>query len=262
MKYDLQFTPPVMNAAGMLGFAPQSGKVTDLHNLGAFVTNPVSLAPRTPAHGERMLTFAGGFLLHTGHPNPGLSSVLRQHATRWERSPLPVIVHLLCQNIEDGQNMVKRLERISSVAGVELGLPSPVDSASACALVQAAQGEIPLLVRLPLDQALELGYPIACAVPGVTFSLGAPRGALPRPDGGITHGRLYGPALFPQALHVLRMLVKQGLPVIAGCGVYSADQVEQLLAAGALGVQIDAVLWRGGFQEKISALTESSPAHR
>jgi hypothetical protein len=75
-------------------------------------------------------------------------------------------------------------------------------------------------------------------------SLEAPRGALPDAAGRLVNGRLYGPALFPQTLAVARSLVKLGIPVIAGPGIFSAAQAELLLANGVLAVQLDAVLWK------------------
>jgi dihydroorotate dehydrogenase (NAD+) catalytic subunit len=247
VKYDLMFNPPIMNAAGMLGFTLDAYGPIGIARLGVFITNPVSLGPRTPAQAERYQAYPGGFLLHTGHANPGLKAVIRRYAPRWERSSRPVIVHLLCQGTEDAVEMVRRLEGLAGVAGFEVGLPAQVEVQPACALLRAVQGELPLIVRLPLDRAMELGTLIAAALPELTFSLGPPRGALARPEGGIVHGRLYGPSLFPQTLEALRSLVKAGLRVIAGCGVYHPRQVDLLLSAGAVGVQLDTVLWRGGF---------------
>jgi dihydroorotate dehydrogenase len=42
-------------------------------------------------------------------------------------------------------------------------------------------------------------------------------------------------------------LAGAGVPVIGGGGVYKQEQVEAMKEAGALAVQLDAVLWRGGF---------------
>ncbi len=75
-KHDLTFEPPIMNAAGVLGFFPDRHGPIDWGMLGAFITNPISLSPRTPAHGSRFEAYPGGFLLHTGYPNPGLSLVI------------------------------------------------------------------------------------------------------------------------------------------------------------------------------------------
>ena len=62
---------------------------------GAFITNPISLRPRLPTAQPALIEFPGGFLLHTGLPNPGLSAVLKKHGARWNRADLPIIVNLM-----------------------------------------------------------------------------------------------------------------------------------------------------------------------
>ena len=246
-KFDLAFDPPLMNAAGSLGFAPDRRGPIALERLGAFVTNPVSLRPRTPAQGARLLPFRGGFMLHSGHPNPGLRRVVQRHAARWARSPLPVVVHLLAENPADVRSMVVRLEAVEGVGGIELGLPPGCDPATMLALLSAAQGELPLIVRLPLEQA----GPLAMALAGsgvAALSLAAPRGALPGPGGGLAHGRLYGPAVLPIALNAVGAACLGGLPVIGAGGVFQPGDVGAMFAAGAAAVQLDVVLWRGEFE--------------
>ena len=244
-KFDLSFTRPLMNAAGMLGFAPELRGPLDLGQLGAFITSPIGLSPRSPAHGERCLAYPGGFLLHTGYPNPGLNAVLRHHAARWGRSPIPVIVHLLGQGPDDLAAMARRLETVPGVMGLELGFPKEAGAELVQAFMRAAEGELPVIARVPLEQAQELA-PVAMLGGAAAISLGAPRGALPLPDGGVAQGRLYGPALYPLALSAVRTLSQAGIPVIGAGGVYSAVQVQAMRTAGALAVQLDAVLWREG----------------
>jgi dihydroorotate dehydrogenase (NAD+) catalytic subunit len=246
-KFNLSFSVPLMNAAGMLGFAPDVRRLPGFQ-LGAFVTNPVSHAPRTPAHGMRYKSFVGGFLLHTGYPNPGLSTVLQRCARRWARSTIPVIVHLLGQEPDDLAAMARRLETVPGVMGLELGFPKQVRRDLVQAFVLAASsGELPVIARLPLDQAAELAAS-ALQAGAAAVSLGAPRGALPLSDGGIVQGRLYGPALFPQALVAIQALVQTGTPVIGAGGVYTPQQVQAMRSAGAMAVQLDAVIWRQSFQ--------------
>ncbi|HNQ95866.1 MAG TPA: hypothetical protein PKH47_14440, partial [Anaerolineales bacterium] len=74
MKRDLYFSKPLINAAGSLGFAPDLRVLQELGGLefGAFVTNPISLRPRVPTAQPAVLEYPGGFLLHTGLPNPGI----------------------------------------------------------------------------------------------------------------------------------------------------------------------------------------------
>jgi dihydroorotate dehydrogenase (NAD+) catalytic subunit len=247
-KFDLSFTPPVMNAAGFMGFAPDAHGSLDLAHLGAFVTNPLSLEPRSPAAGTRFIPFSGGFLLHSGHPNPGLRLILRRFTARWRRSPLPVWVHLLVQTPQEATAMVRRLELLDGVGGFELGLPPGIDPAYAHALIQAARSELPLVVKIPIDQVEEMSG-IAADAGADAISLAARRGVLPDEDGKLVQGRLYGPALFPQALLAVKTSVACGIPVIGGGGVYSAWQAQIMLACGAAAVQLDGVLWKGGWSQ-------------
>ncbi len=243
-KYGLTFEKPLMNAAGSLGFSPDRRSGFNFENWGAFITNPVSPGRRTPAHGQRYLNFQGGFLLHTGYPNPGLKAVIRRYAAYWARGTLPVWVHLLAQGVDDIAQMVRMLEGREGVAGVEVGLAAEVELAEALAFTRAAIGELPVVVRLPLERAGQLAGSVLDAG-AAAVSLGPPRGALADSGAGLVSGRLYGPSIFPLALQVVRSLSRAGIPVIGAGGIYQSDQVEAMLAAGAFAVQLDAVLWRG-----------------
>jgi len=249
-KFDFSIDPPLMNAAGILGFAPDVHAPLDLTQLGAFVTNPVSLKPRKPARGSRCLSFPGGFLLHTGYPNPGLRTVIRRYAALWKRASLPVIVHILCDSPAYVKKMVVELEEIQCLAGVELGLSPQVEHQTAVAMVDAAAGELPLIVRLPIERALELAFAIEKVSFIDAFSLGPPRGALPAPNGELVSGRLYGPAVYPLMFSALLALIDTGIPVIATGGIYESDQVWKLLSVGAIAVQLDTVIWRSGWDSK------------
>ena len=262
-KIDFYLSKPVVNAAGFLGFFPDVRSPIDFSRLGAFITNPVSLKPRTPARGTRFLTFRGGFLLHTGYPNPGLNQVIRHHAVHWAGSSLPVIVHILAENADEVLECTKRLEVIGGVAGIELGIADDADPQMTWSMIQAAIGELPVIVRLPMNHAVELAKKIAHlataefvtknrmeqedtnpALSGiVAFSLGPTRGVLPDANGGLQQGRLYGPAFYPLALQTILSLVKVGIPVIGAGGIYTPGDVDAMLFAGAIAVQLDAVLW-------------------
>lgn len=233
-----------MNASGSLGFAPDPHGPVDLAPFGAFVTNPLSREARTPARGTRVAAFPGGFLLHTGYPNPGLKSALRRYAAHWASSLLPVIVHLLPATLEEVREMVRSLERVEGLLAVEVGLPPEVDPAAAAAFAGAANGELPVIVRLPLDRALELAR-AAVKADIAAVSLAPARGAAASPGGSLIHGRLYGPALFPLALQSVHAIAQAGIPVIGAGGVYCQEQADAMRSAGALAVQVDTVLWRG-----------------
>lgn len=243
-KIDLVLEPPLLNAAGSLGFAPDLHGVVDIHQLGAFITNPISTAPRQPARGNRWTPFSGGVLLHTGHPNPGLQETIKRYAEQWRRSPIPVLTHLLAENPEQVERALRVLEEIEGVGGVELGLPANIEPEDAGELIKTALGELPIIARVHYNGRKELiaeidrmGIAAICISP--------PRGALPGSDGAITSGRLYGPCALPIILGHLRSLDWVQTDLIACGGIFKPEDVEVMLNAGAKAVQLDSVLWRG-----------------
>lgn len=243
-KQSFEFRTRIMNASGSLGFSPDLRGPINLEKLGVFITNPVSMRRRKVANGSRFIKFPGGILLHTGHPNAGLKSVIKAHHSRWARAQLPVIVHLLGASPQEMEEMMILLEEIDSVVGVEIGFPEDIDAQTATSIVEAALGELPLMVRVPMKNAVLIGEAVHQAGASVV-SIGPPRGALIDSNGEKIFGRLYGPSIFPHALEAVSSLVNLKIPVVGGGGVYDMGQVDALLEAGAEAVQLDTVLWRG-----------------
>ena len=247
LRHSLLVDPPLMNAAGSLGFAPDLRTPLPWAEFGAFVTNPISVQPRRPAATTRWKEFPGGVLLHSGHPNPGFRQVISQFSPHWSQSPLPVIVHLLASRPEEIQACVLQLEIVENVSAVEIGFPHSIVGEEAAEIVAAALGEIPVIARLPLDRSIELA-PLVEEAGAAAISLGAPRGSLPVKET-FMHGRMYGPAVFPLGLQMTAELYAMGIPVIGAGGVYERQQVDEMRRAGALAVQVDLALWRGDWME-------------
>lgn len=243
-RQELYLASPWLNAAGSLGFAPPANWPVP-EPMGAFITNPISLSPRNPAGERGQLAYPGGVLLHSGLPNPGLSRVLRTYGERWKQSSLPIWVHLFGSNPDEIHQMIMRLEGREGVEAIELGLPPGAPAEDMLSFIEAAYGELPLVVNLPLTS---VDAPWLARLPGLGvsgISLSGPRGALPAANGGLLKGRLYGPALFPLMLSAVQAARRLGLPVIAGAGIYRKQDALALQAAGAWAVQLDTVLWRG-----------------
>lgn len=238
----LELAGPYMNAAGSLGFVPKAAQPA-WPPLAAFVTNPISLQPRRTSQGTRLLTFPGGVLLHTGWPNPGLRRAVQQHAAAWARASQSIILNLLIDEPASLAQVMPHLEALDNLAGLELSIAADASAQLAGELVRAAQSKWPLIAQLSLARAEELAT--ACLAAGASaISLGPLRGSLPDARGRLVSGRLYGPALYPQALAVTQALQRAGAPVIAAGGVETAQQAEAFLAAGALAVQVDVALWK------------------
>jgi len=249
-KQDLSFSTPYMNESGTLGFAPDYRAPVPWDSFGAFVTNPLSLHPRRPAASPALIEYPGGFLLHTGLPNPGLNGAIKKYAPRWADSRLPVIVHLMADRPDESMRMVQSLEALENIAAVELGFAPQLADDILLLTVEMCLGELPLIVSLPVEGVLSLG-PRAIQEGAAAVSLAAPRGMLAlTPDssseggGESVTGRLNGPGLYPQALLAVRDAVRAGIPVIGAGGVGSKQNADAILAAGALAVQLDASLWK------------------
>jgi dihydroorotate dehydrogenase len=245
-KQDLTFSSPYMNAAGTLGFAPDYRAPVPWDSFGAFVTNPLSLRARKPTAKPALVAYPGGFLLHTGLPNPGLPAAIKKYTRRWADSRLPVIVHLMADRPDETLRMVRSLEGRENIAAVELGFAPLLADDILLLTIEMCLGELPLIVSLPVEQALSLG-PRAIQEGAAAISLGTPRGMLTTDDGGLTAGRLSGPALFPQALLTVRDAVQANIPVIGAGGVGTKENADAMLSVGALAVQVDESLWRGDF---------------
>jgi len=237
-----------MNAAGSLGFSPDARAPVSWKEFGAFVTNPVSMRPRLAAENPALLEHAGGFLLHTGLPNPGFRKVLQHHRRGWAQSSLPIIVNLMADRPDETREMVRALENIDNVMAIELGFAPLLADDLILLAVEMSAGEAALVVSLPFDQLLRLG-PQVLDRGATALSIAPPRGALACGERLIT-GRLFGPALLPESLELVRTGSGVGLPIIGGGGVFSSADAQAMLAAGAVGVQLDVVLWLAGGNKK------------
>ncbi len=247
---------PYMNASGFFGYTPPSARLlTD--RLGAFITPPISLSKRTPARNRCLVEYPGGFLLHTGLPNDGFSRNLKQHQKQWSGFKTPVWPHLLPQSASDCRQMVRALEDVENVGALEISLPDDADPRQIEEWLEAAVGELPLYVCTPLFSPWQEWLDVfhLYNISGIVLS--APRGSIYH-NGALVRGRLYGASLFPLMLDVLHHNRDCGIPLIAGSGIFSFDQAEMALQAGASAVQFDACLWQ---LAPLTSPARSSPDH-
>ena len=241
-KRDLLLEKPYLNSAGTLGFAPDQRSMPFLSQLGAFITNPISLRQRVPASNRAYLPFPGGFLLHTGLPNPGINRVISRFKNRWARAPLPVIVHLLVETPESLAEMVRKLERLENVAAVELGLPPGCTPGFLSQLMAATFGELPIILCLSPEQIPVLKGSFSEINPSA-LHLTEPRGTLPNSKGELISGRIYGPGIFPVMLNAAERLMDSGHPLIVNGGIFNQFQAQVLFDMGVAVVGLGSLLW-------------------
>lgn len=246
-KGSLRLSVPLMNAAGTLGFASEAARLLDLSLLGAFVTNPISHRPRRAAVGTRVVPLDSGVVVHTGLPNPGLSKAHRRYAAKWKMLPTALILHLIANQPDEISDSAAFLDNLDEVQAIELGIADLATHRDVKLIVSAARRacQKPLLVRLPLYQAVYLYAAAAESGADALVVAAPPRGSVRDPlSGQFVGGRLYGPWLKPLALRLVgQIAARVKLPVIGSGGVHHPDDVRDYLDAGAKAVQVDSALW-------------------
>ena len=259
-KHSLIIDSPVMPAAGTFGYGNRYVRLIKTEKFGAIVTDPISLRPRSVAKGPNAVALAGGVLLHTGLPNPGVEKAAKKYRQNWANAPVPVIVHLLDRNPGDLRQCVRTLMALTGVQGFELGLHEEATAEEAYSLINTIvhTTQLPLLVRLPLERAVELAQVVAQSEAGAVVVGAPPRGVVRDPvTGQLVRGRVFGPLVLPQALYTVARVVaavkEDGLTVIGAGGIHSADDARAFIEAGARAVQLDSVIWSRPAEAEIIA---------
>jgi dihydroorotate dehydrogenase len=143
---------------------------------------------------------------------------------------------------EAGQ-MAERLEEVEGVSGIELNLSEASPLEAEALVLSTVASHVPVLAHLPIGADEQVAM-AAIQAGAVALTLGPPRGMIQDLEGVLVNGRLYGRSIFPLALQSLTHLVDRvDGPILGGGGIYTREQVDIMLAAGAAGVQLDAVMW-------------------
>jgi dihydroorotate dehydrogenase (NAD+) catalytic subunit len=247
-KHTLIVDTPVMPASGTVGMAFTYHNLIEIDKLGAFVTNPITYEPWSPATGTRVIPLESGVLVHTGLPNNGLNKTIKEYHPLWRDMPIPVILHLVATNVDHIQRAIERIDQHDGIAAVELGLDDDITWKDAEAFVKAAvaHAEKPILVRLPAYDANEIASTVADAGADALVVAAAPRGtARDLRSGKLVSGRIYGPLVKPMILRLVGVLARRikDVPIIGSGGIHSIQDARDYLEAGAVAVQVDSALW-------------------
>lgn len=259
-KYALLLQNPVMIATGMMGFDPQPFRnILAIERLGAVVTAGITYRPRKAARGARVVSMSGGVLMHTGLPNAGVKGVVSQYKKDWERSPVPIIAHVIANRYDDVQRSAEWLEAVPNVVGIELGFHDQAHPDDISDFIHAArQGcQLPVLVKLPLYQAIFLVDVAEMAGADALVIASPPRGREREPlSGQMVNGRLYGAFLKAQVLYSVEAISEVAqIPIIACGGIHSLDDARDYLKAGARAIQIDTLTWIA--PQRVAAIAEA-----
>jgi len=245
-KQGLPSVNPLWIAGGMVGYGEAVPRGLNLTAVGGVVVGPILANSRAGAERPRLAQTMGGMVLETGWQNRGASSAIANYGKLWPKLGCPVVAQIVDDDARRMANVTERVANVIGVLGLEL-LPLTREIKSAVAMVRSVLRvcDLPVWVKLPLDDALVWAAPLADAgVNGLVVGQ-PPRGALAAPSGAVVNGGLFGPLAFALMLPVLRAVGRLQLPsaLIACGGVHSLDQLNAALDAGASAVQIDTAVW-------------------
>lgn len=254
---------PIMVASGTFGYGVEYGEVVDVQRLGGICCKGTTLRPRIGNPPPRVIETPGGMLNSIGLQNPGVDAVIEKYGPIWQGWDVPVIVNVAGESIEDYVEVVRRLDGVPGVAGIELNISCPnvgkgglqfaIDRDGARAVTAAVRRatELPLLVKLspnvsdvrPIARAIEdAGADALCAIntlSGLAVSKDRTRAFL-----GNTYGGLSGPAIKPVALRIVYEVAQVvSIPIVGIGGITSLDDALDFMACGAVAVEIGTALF-------------------
>jgi dihydroorotate dehydrogenase (NAD+) catalytic subunit len=250
-KRGLAVASPVLLGAGSAGMGEATHAELDLAAFGGVVVGPLTRRSRSGSPTPRIAEVPEGILLNSGGQNRGLDATLRHHADAWARSPIPVIVQLIENDPRTLGTLAARLSNEAGVAALEW-MPSPeIEARNLRVAIEnmLMEGDLPVLLKSPYGRAIEWGR-VGIEAGASALVVGAPPyGSTMRHVGGGSEievsGALHGPAVFPMmhAALVEIAAANLGVPLIAAGGIFSIEQAQTALDAGAAALQIDALVW-------------------
>lgn len=254
---------PILVASGTFGYGVEYGEVVDVGRLGAICCKGTTLRPRFGNEPPRVTETPAGMLNSIGLQNPGVDAVIEKYAALWATWETPVIVNVAGESIEDYVTVVRRLDGVPGVAGIELNISCPnvgkgglqfaVDREAAGAVTEAVRRatDLPLMVKLSpnvadvraIAKAIEDAGADAISAINTLSGMAIDRRRR-RPLLGNTYGGLSGPAIKPVALRVVYEVAQTvRVPVVAIGGVSGLDDVLDFLMAGASAVQVGTAIF-------------------
>ncbi|HSL34107.1 MAG TPA: dihydroorotate dehydrogenase, partial [Candidatus Limnocylindrales bacterium] len=254
---------PVMVASGTFGYGVEYADVVDVQRLGAICCKGTTLRPRNGNPPPRVTETPAGMLNSIGLQNPGVNGVLEKYAPRWAGWDVPVIVNVAGESVGDYVEVVRRLDGVPGVAGIELNISCPnvgrgglqfaIDASAAGEVTAAVRRatDLPLLVKLspnvadvrPIARAIaDAGADALTAINTLSGIAVAPSRA--KPLLGNVYGGLSGPAIKPVALRIVYEVAQVvDVPVVAIGGVTELGDVLDFLAVGAVAVQVGTAIF-------------------
>ena len=250
---------PVIPASGTFGLGYEMADCFDLDRLGAIALKGTTLEPRFGNPTPRIAECAGGLLNAVGLQNPGIDALVEDVAPHVRRlCSTPLIANISGFSLDEYGRCCEKADACDSIDIVEVNISCPnvhqggmvfgTDPAAAAAVTRRARKATrkPLFIKLspnvtdivPIARACEDegadGLTLINTLLGMRIDIRRRKPVLANRTGGFS-----GPALLPIAVRFVNQVAKAcNLPLIGCGGVTSAEDVIELMMAGATAVQV------------------------
>lgn len=249
---------PVMVAAGTFGYGTEHNGLIDIQELGAIVCKGITLMPRKGNPQPRMVETTSGLLNSVGLENIGVDALIKDKASIWASWRVPVIVNVAGETFDEYIQVVRKLEGVAGVSGIELNISCPnilrggmefgVNAKLAAELTSAVKAatSLPLIVKLSpnVTDIVEIALAVEGAGADAVSLINTVKGMAVdiserRPSLGNIIGGLSGLAIKPIALYAVYEVTRNiHIPVIGCGGISCARDALEFIMAGASAVQI------------------------
>ena len=255
---------PVIAASGTFGYGLEFAELYDINCLGSFSFKGTTLEPRYGNDTPRIAECPSGMLNSVGLQNPGVDAVIAEELPKLrEVFHKPVMANVSGFSIEEYAEVTKRLsqsEATDMIGWFEINISCPnvhgggmsfgTDPKMAGDVVKAVRKvtDKPVIIKLSpnvtdivaiakaCEEAGADGVSLINTLMGMRFDLRTGKPILANETGGLS-----GPAVFPVALRMVYQVANAvNIPVIGMGGISSAEDVLEMMMAGATAVEIGA----------------------
>lgn len=271
---------PVIPASGTFGYGHEFAEYYDINCLGTISIKGTTSQPRFGNPTPRIAECTGGMLNSVGLQNPGVEAVIQkelpQLATVFRK---PVMANVCGFSLEEYVDCARKLDAQEQVGWLEINISCPnvhgggmsfgtcPDSAGEITRAVKAVTRKPVIMKLTpnvtdivsvakaCEQAGADGLSLINTMMGMAIDLHTRRPILANTTGGLS-----GPAIKPVALRMVWQVYQAvQIPIIGIGGVSSAEDVLEMMLAGATAVEVGAANVADPFacQKIVSALPEA-----
>ena len=252
---------PVIPASGTFGYGYEFAELYDINQLGTFSFKGTTKDARFGNPTPRIAECTGGMINAVGLQNPGVEAVISRELPKLKQCfRKPVMANVSGFSVEDYAYTCQKLDAEEQVGWLEVNVSCPnvhgggmsfgtqPEAAAAVTRAVKAVTKKPVIIKLSPNVTDIVSIAKACEDAGadgislINTMLGM-RIDLKRkkPIIANTMGGFSGPAIFPVALRMVYQVSKAvSVPVVGMGGVSSAEDVLEMMLAGATAVEVGA----------------------